>query len=91
MYNSSKNLFTKLTKVFYAVVTFIFKFDGSALCLHMVPVLKLLQILPIKFCINFKIALLTCMFPQKCSNYLKILICAHFASNCYCLQVNNDK
>ena len=54
--------------------------------------LKRLHILPIKFCIEFKIALLT----HKCLHgnapaYLRKLICPRFAPTRYCLRVNNDK
>ena len=55
----------------------------------MLPFLKRLHILPIKFRIEFKIALLT----HKCLHgnapaYLRKLICPLY---CYCLRVNNDK
>ena len=58
----------------------------------MLPYLKRLHILPIKFRIEFKIALLT----HKCLHgnapaYLRKLICPRFASTRYCLRVNNDK
>ena len=54
--------------------------------------LKRLHILPIKFRIEFKIALLT----HKCLHgnapaYLRKLICPRSASTRYCLHVNNDK
>ena len=48
-----------LTKVLYAAVRFIFGFRGSALRVHMLPYLKSLDFLPVKFCIKFKVALLT--------------------------------
>ena len=52
-------LLKKLTKVLYAGVRFIFGLHGTASRLHMLPFLKRLHILPIKFHIEFKIALLT--------------------------------
>ena len=48
----------KLTKVLYAAMRFIFGFRGSSLRMHMLPYLKSLDFLPVKFCIEFKIALL---------------------------------
>ena len=85
-------LLKKLTKVLYAGVRFIFGLHGTASRLHMLPFLKRLHILPVKFRIEFKIALLT----HKCLHgnapaYLRKLICPRFASTCYCLRVNNDK
>ena len=58
----------------------------------MLPFLKRLHILPIKFRTEFKIALLT----HKCLHgnapaYLRKLICPRFASTHYCLRVNHDK
>ena len=58
----------------------------------MFPFLKRLHTLPIKFQIDFKIALLT----HKCLHgnapaYLRKLICPRFASTRYCMLVNNDK
>ena len=60
--------------------------------LHMLPFLKRLHILSIKFRIEFKIALLT----HKCLHgnapaYLRKLICPRFASTRYCMRVNNNK
>ena len=52
-------LLKKLTKVLYAGVRFIFGLQGTASRLHMLPFLKRLHTLPIKFRIEFKIALLT--------------------------------
>ena len=58
----------------------------------MLPFLKLYPYLTYKFCIKFKIALLTHkMFAWKCSQYSKELICARSAFCRYCLRVNNDK
>ena len=81
-----------MTKVLYDGVRFIFGLHATASPLHMLPFLKRLHILPIKFCIEFKIALLT----HKCLHrnapaYLRKLICPRFASTRYCLRVNNDK
>ena len=91
-YNLPEILLKKLTKVLYACVRYVFGLRGSALRLHMLPFLKRLHILPVKFRIEFKIALLT----HKCLHgnaptYLKELICARPASTRYCLRVNDDK
>ena len=45
----------KLTKVLYVEVRFIFELRGSALRMHMLPFLKNLHFLPVKFSIEFKI------------------------------------
>ena len=58
-YNLPEFLLHKLAKVLYAAVRFIFGFRGSALRMHMLPNLKSLHYLPVKFGIEFKIALLT--------------------------------
>ena len=84
-----------LTKVLYAGVTFIFGLHSillRACTMRILPFLKRLHILPIKFCIEFKIALLT----HKCLHgnapaYLRKLICPRFAPTRYCLRVNNDE
>ena len=91
-YDLPEMLLKKLTKVLYAGVRFIFGLHGTASRLHMLPFLKRLHILPIKFRIEFKIALLT----HKCLHgnapaYLRKLMCLRFASTHYCLRVNNDK
>ena len=81
----------KLTKVLYCAVRFIFGLRGSALRMHMLPYLKSLHFLPVKFRIEFKIALLT----HKCLHgyaptYLKILINSRSVSEKYSLRVNDD-
>ena len=91
-YDLPEMLLKKLTKVLYAGVRFIFGLHGTASRLHMLPFLKRLHILPIKFRTEFKIALLT----HKCLHgnapaYLRKLICPRFASTHYCLRVNHDK
>ena len=58
-YNVPEYLLHKLTKVLYAAVRFIFGLRGSALRMHMQPYMKRLHSLPVKFHIEFKIALLT--------------------------------
>ena len=58
-YNLPEYLLHKLTKVLYSAVRFIFGLRGSALRMHMLPYLKSLHFLPVKFRIEFKIALLT--------------------------------
>ena len=58
-YDLPKMLLKKLTKVLYAGVRFIFGLHGTASRLHMLPFLKRVHNLPIKFRIEFKIALLT--------------------------------
>ena len=64
---------------------------GSALRKHMLPYLKSLHFLPVKFRIEFKIALLT----HKCLHgyaptYLKNLINSRSVSERYSLRVNDD-
>ena len=81
----------KLTKVLYSAVRFIFGLRGSALRMHMLPYLKSLHFLPVKFRIEFKIALLT----HKCLHgyaptYLKNLINSRSVSERYSLRVNDD-
>ena len=48
--------------------------------------------MPVKFHVEFKIALLThkCLH-EKAPAYLRKLICPRFALTRYCLRVNNDK
>lgn len=91
-YNLPEYLLHKLTKVLYAAVRFIFGFRGSALRMHMLPYLKCLHILPVKFRVQFKIALLT----HKCLHghapgYLKDLVVARSVSGCYNLRVHDDR
>ena len=80
-----------MTEVLYAAVRFIFKLRGSALPLHLLPILKSLHFLLVKFRIEFKIALLTlkcllCYAPK----YLKNLINSHSVSVRYSLRVNDN-
>ena len=83
-YNLPEYLLHKLTKVLYSAVRFIFGLRGSALRKHMLPYLKSLHFLPVKFRIEFKIALLT----HKCLHgyaptYLKNLINSRSVSERY--------
>ena len=74
-YNLPKYLLHKLTKVLYSAVRFIFGLRGSALSMHMLPYLKRLHFLPVKFRIEFKIALLRHKFLHDYApTYLKNLI-----------------
>ena len=57
-YNLPQYLLHKLTKILYVVLRFIFGLRGSTLLMHMLPYLKSLPFLPVKFRIEFKIALL---------------------------------
>ena len=91
-YNLPEYLLQKLTKVLYSAVRFIFGLHGSALRKHMLPYLKSLHFLPVKFHIEFKIALLT----HKCLHgyaptYLKNLLNSRSVSKRYILCVNDDK
>ena len=88
-YNLPEYLLLKLTKVLYSAVRFIFGLRGFAL--RMLPYLKSLHFLPVKFRIEFKIALLT----HKClssyaATYLKNLINSRSVSERYSLRVNDD-
>ena len=90
-YNLPEYLLHKLTKVLYSAVRFIFGLCGSALRKHMLPYLKSLHFLPVKYRIEFKIALLT----HKCLHgyaptYLKNLINSRSVSERYSLRVNDD-
>ena len=64
----------RLTKVLYAVVCFIFSFKYSQRRYHMLPFLKKLYFLPIKYRMNFKIALLVFKCLKHCApGYLQTL------------------
>ena len=70
---------------------FIFGLCGSALRMHMLPHLKSLHFLPVKFRIKFKIAVLT----HKCLHgyaptYLKNSITSRSVLARYSLRVNDD-
>ena len=79
-YNLPEYLLHKLTKVLYSAVRFIFGLRGSALRMHMLPYLKRLHFLPVKFRIEFKIALLThkCLHgyaPTYLKNFNQLSFC----------------
>ena len=57
-YNLPECLWHKLTKVLYSAVRFILGLRGSALRMHMLLYSKSLHFLPVKFRIEFNIALL---------------------------------
>ena len=88
-YNLPEYLLLKLTKVLYSAERFIFGLCGSAL--RMLPHLKSLHFLPVKFRIEFKIALLTlkCLHGYA-PTYLKNLINFRSVSERYSLRVNDD-
>ena len=90
-YSPPEYLLHKLTKVLYSAVSFIFGLCCSTLRMHMLPYLKSLHFLPVKFRIEFKIALLT----HKCRHgyaptYSKNLINSPSVSERYSLRVNDD-
>ena len=58
-YNLSAFLVRKLAKVLYAAQRFVLNMRLSRNQCHMLPYLKKLHFLPIKYRINFKIAILT--------------------------------
>ena len=90
-YNLPEYLLHKLTKVLYSAVRFIFVLRGSALRMFMLPYLKSLHFLPVKFRIEFKIALLTHKsLHGYASTYLKNLINSRSVSARYSLRVNDD-
>ena len=90
-YNLPEYLLHKLTKVLYSAVRFVFGLRGSDLGMHMLPYLKSLHFLPVKFRIELKIALLThkCMrgYAPTC---WKNLINFRSVSERYSLRVNDD-
>ena len=91
LFYSSEYLLHKLTKVLYSAVRFIFGLRGFALRMHMLPYLKSLHFLPVKFRIEFKIALITC----KCLHgyaptYLKNLINSRSVSARYSSRINDN-
>ena len=75
-YNLLEYLLHKLTKVLYSAVRFIFGLRGSALRKHMLPYLKSLHFLPVKF--------------RIAPTYLKNLINSRSVSERYSLRVNDD-
>ena len=91
-YNLPEYLLHKLTKVLYAAVGLVFGLRGSARRSHMLPFLKNLHILPVKFRIkiHYKIVLLTykCIHGTS-SDYLQNLIYYYPASS-YNLRVSDD-
>ena len=81
----------RLTKVLYAAVRFIFSFKYSQRRYHMLPFLKKLHFLPIKYRINFKIALLVFKCLKHCApGYLQELIVLHKPSAAYDFRRNCD-
>ena len=90
-YNLPEYLLHKLTKTLYSAVRFIFGLRGSALRMNMLPYLKSLHFLPVKFHIEFKIALLThkCLHSYA-STYLKNSINSRSVSERYSLRVNDN-
>ena len=63
------------TKVLYAAVRFIISFKYSQQRYHMLPLLKKLHFLPIRYRINFKIALLVFKCLKHCApGYLQQLV-----------------
>ena len=72
-YNLCAYLLHKLTKVLYAVVRFIFGFKCYDMCKYMLPYLKSLHILPVKFRILLKFALLTFKCRRGASPQYRIL------------------
>ena len=90
-YNLPEYLLHKLTKVLYSAVRFIFRLRGSALRMHMLPYLKSLYFSPVKYRIEFKIALLTHKCLHGCApTYLKNLINFRSVSERYSMRVNDD-
>ena len=90
-YNLPEYLLHKLTKVLYSAMRFIFGLRGSALRMHMLPYLKSLHFLPVKFRIEFKIGLLTHKYLHGYApTYLKNLINSRFVSERYSLHFNDD-
>ena len=84
-------LLHKLTKVLYAAVCFVFELRGSARRLHIIlPYLKNLHVLPVKFRMHFKIALLTykCIYGTS-PDYLQNLI-SYYPVSSYNLRVSDD-
>ena len=68
--NLTEYLLHELTKVLFSAVRFIFGLRGSVLRMHMLPYLKSLHFLPVKFCTAFKIALLTHQVPAWLCFYI---------------------
>ena len=76
----------RLTKVLYAAVRYIFSFKYSQRRYHtrMLPFLKKLHFLSIKYRINFKIVLLVFKWFKHCApGYLQELIALHKPSAAY--------
>ena len=91
-YNLPAYLLHRLTKVLYAAVRFIFGFKCYDMRKHMLPYLKSFYILPVKFRILFKIALLTFKCRRGTSpQYLQDLTVPHTMSCSYNLQVTDDQ
>ena len=71
----------QVDKILCAAVRFMFGLCGSALNLHRLSYLKILRFLPVKFRVEFKIALLThnCLHGYA-PTHLKNLINSRFVS-----------
>ena len=83
-YNLPALLVRKLTKVLYAAVRFVFHMCISKNRCHMLPYLKKLHFLPIKYRINFKIAMLTFKCLQGPSpQYLQDFVARKIPSDKY--------
>ena len=90
-YNLPQCLLHKLTGVLYSAVGFVFGLRGSALREHVLPCLRSLHFLPVKYRIEFKIALLTHGCLHGCAPaYLKNLINSRSVSEGYSLRVDDD-
>ena len=87
LYNLPAFLERKLTKVLYAAVRFIFNIRVSRNRRYMLPYLKKLHFLPIKYRINFKIAMLTfkCLHGSS-PQYLRDLVSRKLPSDKYNLR-----
>ena len=81
----------RLTKVLYAAVRLIFGFKYSQQRYHMLPFLKKLHFLPIRYRINFKIALLVFKCLKHCApGYLQQLVAPRKPSAAYNFRSNCD-
>ena len=77
-YGLPDSILRRLTKVLYAAVHFIFSFKYSQRRYYMLPFLNKLYFLPIKYRINFTIALLVFKCLKHCApGYLQGLIALH--------------
>ena len=75
----------------YAAISFVFNMRLSRNRCHMLPCLKKLHFLPMKYRINFKIAMLTFKCLQGSSpQYLQNLVARKIPSDKYNLRDNED-